>query len=78
MLGSPIVGVTTYEQQQHLPPHYLNALITARGDEGAFQRLERGVLGLDDFYEEFGRELSDVELGNRAYRTYCNKTGQGK
>jgi len=35
------------------------------GSQGAWQRFERGELPFDDFYEAFGRDLSDVANGNR-------------
>lgn len=74
VLGSPIVGVTVAEKNYSLPPHYINAHITAIGESGAFQRLERGeIRDLNEFYRDFGRELSDVNRANAAYRIYCAK-----
>lgn len=78
IVGSPITGANDAEKLWGLPPHYINAHITARGHEGAFQRLERGELGLDEFYRLFGSELSDVQGGNRAYRRYCERIGKGE
>lgn len=66
-----------YERSHNLPHNYLNAAVTATGPEGAFQRLERGELPLDEFYGQFGRELGSVESGNKAYREYCRRTGIG-
>ncbi|KAM0747250.1 epoxide hydrolase [Meredithblackwellia eburnea MCA 4105] len=76
VVGSPLTGINIYENTHNLPPDYLNAAITARGKNGAFQRLERGELALDDFYQIFGEELSDVEVGNKAYRDHCSKKGK--
>ena len=75
VLGSPISGVNDAERKYGLPQHYLNASITARGKRGAFQRLERGEIDLGTFYKEFGREMSDVETGNMAYKVYCERRG---
>jgi hypothetical protein len=50
----------------------------ARGSAGAWQRFERGELGLQQFYEEFGRDLSDTAKGNIWYTSYCQKRGLGK
>lgn len=75
VFGSPIVGMNLYERSHNLPHNYLNAAVTATGPEGAFQRLERGELPLDEFYGQFGRELGSVESGNKAYREYCRRTG---
>ena len=44
---------------------------TSRGPHGAFQKFERGELSLFSFYEEFGRDLSDTENGNKWYMEYC-------
>lgn len=73
VIGSPVVGVTIYERTHGLPANYLNVAITASGHEGAFQRLERGELGLEAFYEQFGSELSRTERNNKAYQVYCGK-----
>ncbi|KAG8930635.1 hypothetical protein FRC02_003962 [Tulasnella sp. 418] len=32
-------------------------------------------MGLHDFYDAFGRELSDVDSGNPFYSAYCEKRG---
>ncbi|GAA5895058.1 HAD family hydrolase [Sporobolomyces salmoneus] len=75
VVGSPVAAISRAEQLWNLPRHYLNSLITAYGDQGAFQRLERGELGIEEFYREFGNQLSDVERGNSAFRTYCKRVG---
>ncbi|GAA5924422.1 HAD family hydrolase [Sporobolomyces koalae] len=76
VVGSPVAAITRAEHAWKLPPHYLNALITAYGDQGAFQRLERGELAIEAFYREFGEQLSNVERGNQAYRQYCKRVGK--
>jgi len=76
VIGSPVVGVTKFEKLHHLPPHYLNALITAHGENGSFQRLERGELSMEEFLNQFTKEMSQVKLGNRAYEKYCQRFGQ--
>ncbi|GAA6024715.1 hypothetical protein JCM10207_002806, partial [Rhodosporidiobolus poonsookiae] len=75
VVGSPVAAISRYETQHSLPTHWLNASITAAGEQGAFQRLERGEIGMDEFYRRFGDELSDVERGNAAYRGYCRRVG---
>ena len=45
--------------------HYLLYIFrTARGSQSAWAKFERGEVDLLTFYEEFGRELSDVVSGN--------------
>ncbi|KAK4701495.1 hypothetical protein P7C70_g4738, partial [Phenoliferia sp. Uapishka_3] len=75
VLGSPLVGVNIYEREHNLPIDYLNAAITAGGQDGAFQKLERGELELGVFYERFGAELGDTKKGKAAYREFCIKKG---
>ena len=60
-------------------PSALPAFIsTRRGDNGAWQRFERGQIDLWDFYVAFGQELSDIVLGNVWYRGYCARKGIGE
>jgi hypothetical protein len=47
------------------------ALSTAYGENGAYQRFERGEVGLSAFYDAWQLELGDVEEGNKAYRAYA-------
>ncbi|GAA5841449.1 hypothetical protein JCM5353_007273 [Sporobolomyces roseus] len=75
VVGSPVAAISRAEKMWNLPPHYLNALITAYGDQGAFQRLERGELVIEEFYKAFGEQLSNVERGNKAYQVYCKRAG---
>ncbi|CAG8494797.1 9311_t:CDS:2 [Paraglomus occultum] len=58
-VGSPFQGIAKYEREHGLPPNYINVAIVNRGENGAFQRLERGELDLNAFYDLFGKELSD-------------------
>ncbi|POY73480.1 hypothetical protein BMF94_3417 [Rhodotorula taiwanensis] len=73
VVGSPIEGVGAAERRYGLPKHWINAAITAMGDDGPFQRFERSEISQDDFYVEFGRRLSDVASSNDAYRKYCKR-----
>ncbi|BGP13074.1 hypothetical protein JCM10213_000921 [Rhodosporidiobolus nylandii] len=75
VVGSPVAAIGRVEKLWGLPQHYLNAAITAAGPEGAFQKLERGELEMEDFYRRFRAELSDVQKGNEAYRRYCARMG---
>ncbi|KAK8232449.1 epoxide hydrolase-like protein [Phyllosticta capitalensis] len=55
---SPLAAITTYEQSLNLPAGYINSAIAAAAPNGAFQRLERGEMRLDDaFFEDFGRDV---------------------
>lgn len=75
VVGSPIAGVHIYEREHGLPFNYLNVAITARGQQGAFQRLERSEIDLWTFYEQFGRELSETKQLNEWYTAFCKSRG---
>ncbi|EKM82809.1 hypothetical protein AGABI1DRAFT_53306 [Agaricus bisporus var. burnettii JB137-S8] len=75
VLRSPLIGITIYEKKCGLPPNYLNCSIVGRGSQGAWQKFERGELLIYEFYEAFGRDLSDAENGNKWYQSYCAKKG---
>merc|ERR1711939_443178 len=68
VVGSPVAAIGEAEKRWSLPPHWINASITAMGDDGPFQRFERSEISQDEFYREFGARLSDVESGNDAMR----------
>ncbi|GAA5900433.1 hypothetical protein JCM6882_001245 [Rhodosporidiobolus microsporus] len=75
VVGSPVAAISRAEKLWNLPEHWINAAITAAGPNGAFQRLERGEMQMEEFYQAFGEELSDVKRGNEAYRRYCQRVG---
>ncbi|KIY43643.1 HAD-like protein [Fistulina hepatica ATCC 64428] len=72
---SPFIAIAAYEKRLGLPPNYLNCLIVERGSEGAWQRFERGEVGLFDFYDAFSKDLSDTSNGNRWYKMYAQRKG---
>lgn len=59
ILGSPIQAFHAYERELGLPKNYLNHRIVERGEQGAWQRLERGEIDLDGFIELFDREIGE-------------------
>ncbi|KAG1736721.1 HAD-like domain-containing protein [Suillus lakei] len=71
VLHSPFIAIAEYESEKDLPKDYLNVSITSRGPGGAWQKFERGELSLFSFYEEFGRDLSDTDNGNKWYTGHC-------
>ncbi|KAI8999789.1 HAD-like domain-containing protein [Gaertneriomyces semiglobifer] len=69
---SPLEGIRAYERSRGFPENYLNVAIQSRTPHGAFHRLERNELTLEEFYPLFGREMSDP--GNReVYREWMKK-----
>ncbi|GAA5830488.1 hypothetical protein JCM11251_002488 [Rhodosporidiobolus azoricus] len=75
VVGSPVAAISRVEKLWSLPEHWINAAITAAGPNGAFQRLERGEMSMEEFYRKFGEELSNVKRGNQAYGEYCRRVG---
>ncbi|KAF7441012.1 hypothetical protein PC9H_001361 [Pleurotus ostreatus] len=73
VLRSPFIGIAAYERDHGLPPNYINCSIVGRGSHGAWQRFERGEISLFPFYEQFGKDLSDVVSGNEWYKGYCRR-----
>ncbi|KAG5645914.1 hypothetical protein DXG03_005061 [Asterophora parasitica] len=71
VLRSPFIAIATYERELGIPENYLNCSIVERGSQGAWQKFERGEIPLLEFYEAFGRELSDTVNGNVWYVCSC-------
>jgi putative hydrolase of the HAD superfamily len=69
VLDSPLDALARYEARQGLPHNFLNRLIVEKGREGSWSKLERGKLGLEEFFNAFdseaaqkGARISSVEL----------------
>ncbi|KAF8332327.1 HAD-like domain-containing protein [Cantharellus anzutake] len=75
VVSSPLIAIHAYEKTLSLPPDYLNVQIVSRGEGGAWQQFERGELPIFEFYELFGRELSDTKKGNEWYSQHLRKKG---
>lgn len=75
VLKSPFIEIAAYEKELRLPPNYLNCLIVGRGPQGAWQKFERGEIGIFEFYDAFSRDLSDAQVGNELYMRYCDRKG---
>ncbi|KAL0097522.1 epoxide hydrolase [Phycomyces blakesleeanus] len=74
-VGSPMAGIRLYEERYGLPTNYINVAITQQGEQGAFQKLERGEIKLHDFYIAFGDQLSNPS-SKQHYLNYLEKTGK--
>jgi epoxide hydrolase-like predicted phosphatase len=59
VLGSPLEGIAEFERAHDLPLGFVNVNVVTRGKQGAFQRLERGELPMEEFYAAWQRELED-------------------
>ncbi|ORZ08731.1 HAD-like domain-containing protein [Absidia repens] len=74
-VGSPMEGIHRYEIEHQLPRNYINVAIVAQGENGAFQRFERGEIKLHDFYREFGEQLSSP-TNKKHYQAYLKRSGK--
>jgi len=53
VVGSPLHAIAAYERELGLPANAVNRVVVAAGPRGAWSRLERGELGLEEFYPLF-------------------------
>jgi putative hydrolase of the HAD superfamily len=70
--GSPLHAIARYERDHGLVPDAINRAVVASGDAGAWSRLERGELELDDFYAGFEADCraSGVAVDGRTMFAY--------
>ncbi|KAH6918734.1 HAD-like domain-containing protein [Coprinopsis sp. MPI-PUGE-AT-0042] len=73
VMRSPFIAIAAYEKEHGLPPDYINTTIVGHGHDGAWQKFERGEMDIPTFYSSFSRDLSNVELGNKWYKAYCQR-----
>ncbi|KAF8467351.1 HAD-like domain-containing protein [Kalaharituber pfeilii] len=70
---SPMIAIAAYEKRQNIPSGYINHAIVRSAPDGAWSKIERGEIPLDDkFYEKFTRDLSNLQIWSQ----YCRSKGQ--
>ncbi|CAG8628555.1 25469_t:CDS:2 [Gigaspora margarita] len=74
-VGSPFEGIMKFEKEHNLPHNYINIIIVKNGENGAFQRLERGELSLNEFYPIFSKELSNP-INKQYYIQHLKSRGE--
>ena len=62
VLGSPLHAIAAFEREQGIPAGFVNRVVMETAPEGAWSRLERGELTLEEFFVAFERD--------------CEKAGQ--
>jgi acyl-CoA dehydrogenase family protein 10 len=60
VLQSPIPAITKFEAESGVPAGSIFSAAKKKGDGGAFPRLERGELTLEEFIPEFRKEISEA------------------
>jgi len=56
VLGSPLHVIAELEREDGIPAGFVNRVVVSTGAAGAWSRLERGEISIDDFYRDFDRE----------------------
>src|SRR5207244_88224 len=56
VVGSPLEAIAAYERRHAIPAGFINRVVVATGHLGAWSRLERGELTLEEFYPAFERD----------------------
>lgn len=69
VLDSPLHSIAAYERERGIPAGFVNRVVVESGAEGAWARLERGELPMEEFLGAFeaecreaGRSLSAAEM----------------
>ncbi|CAM9529151.1 unnamed protein product [Ectocarpus sp. 8 AP-2014] len=68
---SPLLAILRFEKEAFLPPSYVGVAIAAAGQDGLFQRLERGEERLGDRFLERFEEYLVSDEAKRAYVGWC-------
>lgn len=58
VLDSPLHAIARFERDQGIPEGFVNRVVASAGPEGAWGRLERGLLGLEAFVPAFEAECA--------------------
>lgn len=72
VVGSPLHAIAAYERDEDIPAGFINRVVVDTAPSGAWSRLERGELMLEEFYPAFdtdcaaaGRAISARDLMGR-------------
>ena len=60
VLGSPLHAIARYEREAGIPAGFVNRVVVGTGASGAWSRLERGELRVEDWIPEFERECAQA------------------
>lgn len=76
VVDSPLHALARYERDHGLPHNAINRAIVAAGEQGAWSRLERGEIGLEEFFALFEADCRahGVALRGRRMMEYIAET----
>jgi putative hydrolase of the HAD superfamily len=60
VLGSPLHAIARYEREAGIPAGFVNRVVVATGPSGAWSRLERGELRVEDWIPAFESECTQA------------------
>lgn len=60
VMSSPLHAIARYERERGIPEGVINRVVVDTGAAGAWSRLERGELPLEQFYAEFERDCREA------------------
>jgi epoxide hydrolase-like predicted phosphatase len=60
VVGSPLHAIAAYERDHEIPAGFINRVVVTTAPGGAWSRLERGELTLEEFYPEFEEDCADA------------------
>ena len=58
VVGSPLHAIAAYEREHDIPPGVINRVVVDTAPSGAWSRLERGELRLEQFYPAFDADCA--------------------
>ncbi len=58
VVGSPLEAIAAYERSHGVPAGFVNRVVVGTGAAGAWARLERGELRLEEFYGAFDADCA--------------------
>ena len=58
VLGSPLRAIAAFEREHGIPAGFVNRRVAEGGPAGAWSRLERGELAMEDFFGDFEAECA--------------------
>jgi putative hydrolase of the HAD superfamily len=60
ILDSPLHAIARFEREHDIPAGFVNRVVLETGPAGAWSRLERGELGMEEFFVAFSRDCEDA------------------
>ena len=58
VLGSPLHAIAAFEREQAIPAGFVNRVVMETAPQGAWSRLERGEITLEEFFLAFERDCA--------------------